>query len=96
MNRELELYKTLNTSSDLGPKFAEKVLHEAKSRHQKLDKRNIFNTQTKLIKQAIKLGIPNLNGLDMLLYQGCDAFKFWTGIPAPEDIMQQTLLNLVK
>jgi len=57
LNRELELYKTLNTSSDLGPKFAEKVLHEAKSRHQKLDKRNIFNTQTKLIKQMnTKLG----------------------------------------
>ena len=41
-------------------------------------------TKTKLIKQAQKLGIPNINGIGMLLHQGCEAFKFWTDLPAPE------------
>ena len=52
-------------------------------------------TQTQLIIQAQKLGIPNINGLGMLLYQGCEAFKFWTDLPAPESTMQEQLLNLI-
>ena len=52
-------------------------------------------SQTRLIKQAKKLSIPNINGLGMLLYQGCEAFKFWTGRNAPEIVMQEHLLNLV-
>jgi len=52
-------------------------------------------TQTRLMRQAKELGIPNINGLGMLLYQGCEAFKFWTDLPAPESIMQKQLLNLI-
>ena len=52
-------------------------------------------TQTQLIIQAQKLGIPNINGLGMLLYQGCEAFKYWTDLPAPESTMQKQLLNLI-
>lgn len=51
LKRELELYKTLTKSSDLDSSFAERVLSEAKNRHQKLNKKNIFNAQTKLIKE---------------------------------------------
>jgi shikimate 5-dehydrogenase len=32
----------------------------------------------------------------MLLYQGCDAFTFWTAIPAPETVMREQLLNLLE
>ena len=52
-------------------------------------------SKTKLIRQANNLDIPNINGLGMLLYQGCEAFKFWTGEPAPEDVMLKQLHNLV-
>ncbi len=51
--------------------------------------------QTRLLKQAEELGIPAINGMGMLLYQGCDAFTFWTAQPAPESVMQEQLLNLV-
>jgi shikimate dehydrogenase len=51
--------------------------------------------QTRLLKQAEELGIPSINGMGMLLYQGCDSFTFWTGQPAPETLMQEQLLNLV-
>ena len=51
--------------------------------------------QTRLLKQAEELGIPAINGMGMLFYQGCDAFTFWTGQPAPEKVMQEQLLNLV-
>ncbi len=52
-------------------------------------------SQTGLLKQAEKFGISAINGIGMLLYQGCDAFTFWTGKPAPEKVMKEQLLNLV-
>ncbi|MEE2718143.1 MAG: shikimate dehydrogenase [SAR324 cluster bacterium] len=47
--------------------------------------------QTPLLAQAERLGLPNLNGLGMLLHQGTEAFSFWTGQPAPEAKMQAAL-----
>ena len=52
--------------------------------------------KTRLLRQAQELGIPALNGSGMLLYQGCDAFTFWTAIPAPETAMREELLNLLE
>lgn len=57
LDRELDLYKTLTKTAELEPTIAEKVLKEAKNRHSKLNKKDIFDTQTKLIKQInLKLG----------------------------------------
>ena len=51
--------------------------------------------QTKLLLQAETMRIPAINGLGMLLYQGCDAFTFWTGQSAPESVMREQLLNQI-
>ena len=53
-------------------------------------------SQTSLLKQAEELGINAVNGIDMLLYQGCDAFTFWTGKQAPEEVMRSKLLSLIE
>ncbi|MEC9069488.1 MAG: shikimate dehydrogenase [SAR324 cluster bacterium] len=53
-------------------------------------------SQTPLLKQAKELGINAVNGIDMLLYQGCDAFTFWTGKQAPEEVMRSKLLSLIE
>ena len=52
--------------------------------------------KTRLLSQAEELSIPAVNGSGMLLYQGCDAFTFWTGKPAPENVMREQLLNLLE
>jgi len=52
--------------------------------------------QTSLLKQAEELGITAVNGLGMLLYQGCDAFTFWTGKEAPQEVMRNQLLSLIE
>lgn len=52
--------------------------------------------QTSLLKQAEELGITAVNGIGMLLYQGCDAFTFWTGKQAPEEVMRNQLLCLIE
>ena len=51
--------------------------------------------KTSLLKQAEELGIPAVNGIGMLLYQGCEAFTFWTGKQAPEKVMRNQLISLI-
>tara|TARA_B100000579_G_scaffold414316_1_gene407822 strand:+ start:1918 stop:2763 length:846 start_codon:yes stop_codon:yes gene_type:complete len=51
--------------------------------------------QTSLLKQAEELGINAVNGIGMLLYQGCEAFSFWTGKQAPEEVMRNRLQSLI-
>ena len=48
---ELQLYKSLCENIDLESEIANKMLQEAKDRHQALDKKYIFNSQTKLIRK---------------------------------------------
>ena len=48
-------------------------------------------SRTPLLLEAEKLGLPNLNGGGMLLYQGTAAFSFWTGLEAPESVMRKAL-----
>ncbi len=44
----------------------------------------IYNPpETMLLKGAIEKGCRTLNGLAMLVYQGAEAFKLWTGVEAP-------------
>lgn len=44
----------------------------------------IYNPmETKLLKMAKEQGCPTFNGLYMLLYQGAEAFKIWTGKEMP-------------
>ncbi len=49
-------------------------------------------TDTPLIAEAKKAGIPAIGGLDMLIAQGCKQFEIWTGVEAPEDLMRDSLV----
>ncbi|OEC96408.1 MULTISPECIES: shikimate dehydrogenase [Methanobrevibacter] len=58
----------------------------------------VYNpNETVLIKEAIKAGAKPVYGIKMLLYQGAESFKIWTGRKAPIDVMEKALgetLNL--
>ena len=45
--------------------------------------------QTPLLQAAAKAGARTLGGLPMLIYQGAEAFRLWTGRDAPVDVMFQ-------
>jgi len=47
--------------------------------------------ETVLLKKAKSKGCQVINGLDMLIYQGADAFKLWTGIEPPIDLIYDFL-----
>lgn len=48
-------------------------------------------TQTALLRQAAALGIPNANGLSMLVHQGAASLSRWTGETAPVDVMKKAV-----
>ena len=52
----------------------------------------VYNpNETVLLKQAIKAGAKPVYGIKMLLYQGVESFKIWTGRDAPVDVMEKAL-----
>ena len=52
----------------------------------------VFNPpETRLLAAARALGLPVLDGLSMLVYQGVIGFQLWTGHPAPEAVMKTAL-----
>ncbi len=58
----------------------------------------VYNpNETVLLKEAIKAGAKPVYGIKMLLYQGAESFKIWTGQNPPIDVMEDALrktLNL--
>ena len=58
----------------------------------------VYNpNETVLIRQAINAGAKPVYGIKMLLYQGAESFRIWTGREAPVDVMEDALkrtLNL--
>lgn len=50
----------------------------------------IYNPrETKLLKMAREAGCQTQNGLPMLLYQGAEAFKLWTGERMPIELIKE-------
>lgn len=49
----------------------------------------IYNPkETKLLTMAREKGLPYFNGTYMLLYQGAEAFRLWTGYEMPVDLIK--------
>ena len=47
--------------------------------------------ETRLLREARRLGLPVLDGLSMLVYQGAIGFRMWTGQEAPVSVMKEAL-----
>jgi len=57
----------------------------------------IYNPlETKLLKDAKKVGAKVISGVEMLIYQGAVAFHIWTNCSAPVDVMRKAALNALK
>ena len=57
----------------------------------------VYNpNETVLIKEAIKANAKPVYGIKMLLYQGAESFKIWTGREAPVDEMEKALRDTLK
>ena len=54
----------------------------------------IYNPRkTRLLQMAEETGCPYFNGLYMLLYQGAEAFKIWTGKEMPVELIKKRFFS---
>jgi len=51
----------------------------------------VYNRETELLKDAARAGAGTLDGVMMLVYQGAEAIRIWTGRDAPADAMEQAV-----
>jgi len=52
--------------------------------------------ETKLLKEAKSVGAKTVSGILVLVYQGAEAFRLWTGIEPPVEIMKKAVLEALK
>ena len=52
---------------------------------------DLIYRETAMLRQARERGLRCGNGLDMLLYQGAESFRIWTGLEAPVEAMREGL-----
>lgn len=76
---------TNGTSVGMAPNTEATLIHDVSMFHEDLIVSDvIYNPEeTLLMKQAKEAGCKTFNGLYMLLYQGAEAFKIWTGKEMP-------------
>ena len=82
---------TNGTSVGMSPHTDASIITDADMFHKNLIVSDvIYNPrETKLLRMARESGCPTLNGLYMLLFQGAEAFKLWTGKDMPVEKIKE-------
>ncbi|WP_440946469.1 shikimate dehydrogenase [Methanosarcina sp. T3] len=52
--------------------------------------------ETKLLREAKAAGAKTVSGVLMLVYQGAEAFRLWTGVEPPAELMKKTVLEALQ
>lgn len=93
LRREIGESTILTNATSLGmaPNVEECILKDSSMLHEDLIVSDvIYNPrETKLLKMAKEAGCRTFNGMYMLLYQGAEAFKIWTGKEMPTEIIKR-------
>lgn len=79
------------TSVGMAPCVEESIITDKTMFHENLLVYDIIYNpaETKLMKLAKEAGCKSVGGLSMLLYQGAESFKLWTGEEMPVDIIKE-------
>ena len=99
LNDDKELSKSISESNILtnatpvgmAPNIDSCIIKDKSYLHENLIVSDIiYNpSETKLYKMAKAVGCPVFNGVYMLLYQGAEAFKIWTGKDMPVELIKE-------
>ena len=97
LEKELKDTDILINTTPLGmyPNISQKPLITADMMHKNLIVNDIvYNPlKTGLIVEAEKAGVKTIYGVKMLMYQGIESFKIWTGIEPPVEVFQRALMT---
>lgn len=82
---------TNGTSVGMAPNIDNSIINDKTMFHENLIVSDvIYNPQkTKLLALAEEAGLRTFNGMYMLLYQGAEAFKLWTGQDMPTETIKE-------
>lgn len=82
---------TNGTSVGMSPNIDNSIINDITMFHKDLIVSDvIYNPQkTKFLKLAEEAGLDTFNGMYMLLYQGAEAFKIWTGKEMPTQVIKE-------
>ncbi len=77
------------------PNISQKPLVTADMMHEDLVVNDIvYNPlKTGLLDEAEKAGAKPISGVKMLIYQGVESFKIWTGIEPPVEVFKKALMD---
>ena len=80
------------TSVGMAPNTDSSILPDPALLHPELTVADvIYNPrETLLLKQAKAVGCSTFNGMYMLLYQGAEAFRLWTGVDMPVEHIKES------
>jgi shikimate dehydrogenase len=80
----------------MAPKEDASVLHDPSLLHPGLCVADVIYhpRKTKLMMQAEEAGCSTIGGLDMLLFQGAEAFRLWTGKQMPVEQVKERFFKL--
>ena len=86
------------TPVGMHPKYDEKPITDASSIGEDMVVFDaVYNpTETGLLKETLKAGAKPVYGIKMLLYQGVESFKIWTGNNPSVDVMENALTSTLK
>ena len=86
---------TNGTSVGMAPDIDDSLITDTSMFHKDLIVSDIIYNprETQLMNFAKEAGCSTFNGLYMLLYQGAEAFKIWTGQDMPVDIIKAKYFN---
>ena len=56
----------------------------------------IYGRETSFLREAAARGCPTLDGLEMLVQQGAESFRLWTGVEPEVGLMREACLNELK
>ncbi len=86
----------VNTSSvGMEPDIDQCLIPDTSFFHPELIVSDVIYTpqKTKLLAMAKAAGLSTFNGMYMLLYQGAEAFKIWTGKEMPVDLVKRKVFD---
>ena len=92
---EQDALLTNATSVGMAPNVNDSIISEAAMLPPTLIVSDIIYhpRETKLMSLAKAAGCPTFNGLYMLLYQGAEAFRLWTGEAMPVDAVKELIYS---
>jgi len=92
LNKALEEADILVNATPVGmsPNIGESPVDNGILRQGLLVFDTVYNPlRTRLLRDAEAVGAKTLTGLNMLVHQGAEAFKLWTGMDAPLELMMR-------